>query len=87
MTNSLVFLFFFCFIYFNLRVLSQKSRGQKTSITTIIISNTTGNADIIRKRKSRKLLWAGHVERMRDGRRAHKLLAKSEGKPQLVGEN
>ena len=37
------------------------------------------NAGIIRTLKSRRLRWAGHVARMGDGRKAHKLLL---GKPE-----
>ena len=38
-----------------------------------------GNADIIRRLKSRRLRWADHVARMRDGRNGHKILR---GKPE-----
>ena len=45
------------------------------------LHNLYGNADLIRTIKSRRLRWAGHVERKGDGRRAHKfLLGKPEGK-------
>ena len=45
------------------------------------LNNLYGNADIIRALKARRLRWVGHVARMGDGRRAHKLL---QGK--LVGK-
>ena len=43
------------------------------------LHNQYGNADIIRTLKSRKLRWTGHIARMEDGRRAHKILP---GKPE-----
>ena len=44
------------------------------------LHNLYGNADIITVLKSRRLQLACHVARMGDGKRAHKLLGKPEGK-------
>jgi hypothetical protein len=48
------------------------------------VHNVYTSADIIRKIKSRRMKWAGHVARMGDMRNAYKILVgKPEGKRPL----
>ena len=59
------------------KYLAQKRDEQKsewTKLHNLELHNLYGNAYILRKLKSRRLLWAGHVAWMEDGRRDHKVL-------------
>jgi hypothetical protein len=49
------------------------------------LHNFCSSLDIIRKMKSRRMRWAGHVARMGEGRNVYRVLVgKPEGKRQLV---
>ena len=54
-------------------------KNRDTYLGNVELHNLYRNADIIKTLKSRRLRWAGHVARMGDGRRAHKILL---GKPE-----
>jgi hypothetical protein len=48
------------------------------------LHNLYSSPDIIRQIKSRRMRWAGHVERMREGRKVYRvLLGKPDGKRPL----
>ena len=56
-----------------------KQTGEWRKLHNLELHNLYGNGDIIKTLMSCRLRRAGHVERMGDGRRAHKILL---GKPE-----
>ena len=47
-----------------------KQADEWKKMHNVELHNLYGNAEIIRKLKSHRLRWSGHVQRMGDGRRA-----------------